>query len=316
MQAGDTDSFETIVSRSALLRRVGWGVRAALAGTCALLLWVGVAGGVLGLGSPPPGGVTGERMPWQAVLVAVAGALWFSRSSARAGLALARGTREVVGVISHAKELTHAGQRASYRLWHVALDGREHTFAPSELRGSGAARLVPGQRAKVRLVGGSELVLLAVHTGMPVPRRASLPSPRGTAAPLSENDIAQVTAWASRRVALFLAFLVALVALVASRGGPVSALHAIFAVMIGGLAWGGAASVRLLLAARALAAGSATRYLDGALRRAPGLLSDTYVGIHRVADAGASPAPRPVLPVPAKANHRDRPRSPARQSPA
>lgn len=71
-----------------------------------------------------------------------------------------------------------------------------------------------------------------------------------------------------------------------------SALHAIFAVMIGGLAWGGAASVRLLLAARALAAGSATRYLDGALRRAPGLLSDTYVGIHRVADAGAPPAPR------------------------
>jgi len=219
-------------------------------------------------------------------------AAFLARVSARAVAALAAGTREVTGVLAHAKLLSHSGQRATYKLWHVVIEGQEYTFSPRELRGSGAARLRPGQRAVVHLAGGRELVRLAVDSGAPLPARSALPPPASEPAPLSERDIARVTAWASRRAGLLLAFVVGLSALVASRGGPVTALHAIFAVLIGGLFWAFAGAARTVRAARALVPGTATRYLDGALRHDAGVLRNTYLGTQRVGDAGRPRAPR------------------------
>lgn len=77
--------------------------------------------------------------------------------------------------------------------------------------------------------------------------------------------------------------------------------------MVGGLVWAFAGAVRLLLVARALAPGTPTRYLSGALRQDAGVLRDTYLGLERLGDAGVPSAPRlatnararvVVLPVP------------------
>lgn len=57
---------------------------------------------------------------------------------------------------------------------------------------SRTARLRPGQRAVVRLVGGRELVRLAVDYAAPRPARAALAPPVGEPAPLSERDVARV----------------------------------------------------------------------------------------------------------------------------
>ncbi len=286
------EGFETIVARSAFWLRLGWVAKAVLAGVGSLLLLLAVVAAVVEHVAPLPTGAQGAPIPWQAPLVAAVGAALLLRVTARAVGALAAGTREIVGVITHAKELTHAGQRTRYRLWHVVVDGREYTFAPSELRGSRTARLQPGQRAVVRLVGGRELVRLAVDHAAPRPTRAALAPPIGEPAPLSERDISHVTAWATRRAAVLFAFVVGLVALVASRGGPVDGLHALLAVVGGGLVWGFAGAARLLLVARALAPGAPTRYLSGALRQDAGILRDTYLGMERLGDAGVPSAPR------------------------
>ena len=307
MVVGEAEGFETIVARSALWPRVGWVTKAVLAGVASLLLLLAVAAAVVERVAPLPAGPQGAAMPWQATLVAAVGAALLLRVTARAVGALAAGTRETVGVITHAKELTHAGQRTRYRLWHVVVDGQEYTFAPSELRGSGTTRLRPGQRAVVRLVGGRELVRLAVDHAAARPARAALAPPVGEPAPLSERDVARVTAWATRRAAVPFVFVVGLVAIVASRGGPVDGLHALLAVLVGGLLWAFAVAARLLLVARALEPGTPTRYLSGALRQDAGMLRDTYLGMERLGDAGVPSAPRlattararvVVLPVP------------------
>ncbi len=295
MDTRDATEFEIVLERSALWSRLGSITTAVVAGLFGLLFAIGAVAGVVELVSPPT-----QRAPSfsrEATLVAAGIALWLLRSSVRAGASLLRGTREIVGVIEHAKQLTHSGQRASYRLWHVVIDGQEYTFAPSELRGSGAHRLRPGQRASVRVVGDREVVRLSVARlsvarGAAYRKSPSLAPPRGEPAPLSSEDIGRVRAWAVRRAAVFALFALGLGGIVASKGGPLTVLHALFALLIGGLAWGLADATRTLLVARSLVAGKSTRYVEGSLRQDDGMLRDTFLDGQRIADAAQPGAPR------------------------
>lgn len=295
MRDGEGAQFETIVERRALWSRIGWVIKAFLAGGGSLLLVLAVVGGVLEIVSPLPPGSPAGGLSWPVLLALAVGAALLARMSVQAITALAAGTREIEGPITQARVLSHSGQRVNYTLWHVVVDGQEFTFSPRELRGTGASWLRPGQRVVVRVVGVGadvELVRLAVDTGARCPPRAVLSIADAAPAPLSAQEISRVTAWAARQAGVPLALAVGLLTLIVSRGGPVNALHAIFAVIIGALLWASGTAARKVLAARALAPGTATRYLHGALRQSAGLLRDTFLDGQRLGDAGVPRAPR------------------------
>jgi len=125
VKVGEADGFETIVSRGALWLRASWVTTVLLAGTGSLVAMLGVLAGVVAYVSPLPADSPPSPVPWQGTLVAAAVAALLLRSTARAISALAAGTREIIGTITHAKRLTHRGQRTTYELWHVVVEGQE-----------------------------------------------------------------------------------------------------------------------------------------------------------------------------------------------
>jgi hypothetical protein len=284
MRESDAETFETIFERDPLWLRFSWFARALVKGSAVAL----AALAAFALLTNPP---SRTREPsWVAPLLAGAFGLWWLRGFVRDLVAAFSATRETIATISSAKELTHSGQRASYTLWHVMIDGFEHAIEPRALKGSGAARLRPGQRVAVRVVG-STLVRLAVDKTM-TPLPVGLKAPIGEPAPLSEQDIARVLAWATRRIGIVLVLLGALVAMLVATPGAITVLHVLLSVLAIGPLFVIAGDLHTIRAVRRLGPGAPTRWVAGDVRLSPGLLSRTFVGGEELSDAAVPRAPR------------------------